>query len=452
MPDLDATLLARLELIAKQYTGSRKGYSFENHIDSGGSAAVYKINTPDGCRALKVCNPDLLRGDSGKAEANRIALQTRLIGKPCSNMVETYAVEIDETCIIEMEYLPWNSLKKSLKEIPEENIHSLILQLIAAVKHLEILGLVHRDIKPENILISQDFKQLKLIDFGVVRDISSFDDQLDLTDHGHKKPFLATAQYSSPEYLFRLVEPSEALWKGLTIYQVGAVLHDLLTKTPIFYDEVQSANRFVLAMAVLRKIPSLDSATNPNLIKLKRLSSSCLTKNLQARLVLIDWKYFDLEDESPLKKLKSRLAQKKNLANLDDGEQILNRQETELNKHKTLVAIYESTKTTLIQEIGSYVKLEGLSPNENAKQFELKICLSNGIPGLEVKLSFEWGLEDEIGSAIVNIQTRKADAENISLWDGSPKVIGTANFAGINQNELVINICEHIAGIIEISI
>src|SRR5690606_24071900 len=95
--------------------------------------------------------------------------------------------------------------------------------------------LVHRDIKPANILIAPDFSAAKLVDFGVVREMDGASP--DLTDHGHRRPFVATAQYSSPEYLFRLVEPSQDLWMGLSIYQLGAVLHDLLEGQPLFSEE-----------------------------------------------------------------------------------------------------------------------------------------------------------------------------------------------------------------------
>lgn len=449
MPSLDSSLLSQLQNIANRYVLEKYGHSRAEYIDSGGSAAVYKINTPNGFRALKVCNPSLLNGDMGNAEKNRVSLQQRLIGNKSEFIVETYAIEISDTCIIEMEFLSWPSLKAVLKNIPDENIHSLISQLVQAIKQLEMLGLVHRDVKPENILISPDFSKLKLIDFGVIRDISSYDDNLDLTDHGVKKPFLATAQYSSPEYLFRLIEPSQNLWKGLTIYQVGAVLHDLLTKTPIFQDEIESGNRFVLAMAVLRKRPSLEAATNPELNQLKQLARNCLTKNLDIRLALIDWDDFEFSEDTALKRLRKQLNQRKQLSDIIGNEAIVTQRELSLKRYHILQALFESIRTSLIQELAPYIKIEAVSPKENTNFLDIKICFDKEFQDLWMKVSLMWDEENDSGTAAVYMQTRKDSQENANLWDGAALLIGTIDVSGTGQNELIMSLCEKLAAIIE---
>ena len=112
----------------------------------------------------------------------------------------------------------------------------LIRHLVNAVRFLDSKEIVHRDIKPENILVNSSFDKLKLIDLGVAREMYGDGDAGDATDHGGKRPFIATAQYSSPEYLFRLEAPSPQLWSALTLYQLGGALHDMVMRRPLFND------------------------------------------------------------------------------------------------------------------------------------------------------------------------------------------------------------------------
>jgi serine/threonine-protein kinase len=279
-------------------------------VNAGGSAAVFKVETPAGIRAFKVFDPKFLEGESGPAERRRLDLQRKLIGHACPYLVEVYSIEEAEgTAFVEMEFCPWPQLGTSLGQVPDEEVPSLICQLVAVVRFLEGLNIVHRDIKPENIHISPDFKTLKVLDLGVARVFEAPDsNDGGVTDHHNLRPFVATAQYSSPEYLFRLDEPTPRLWKGLNFYQVGAVLHDLIMKSALFQDEVNLGNRWLIARAVLTKTPSFADAHPNRLAALKALAARCLVKDLETRLQIVDWSDFVMEgSQDPLAKLRGRL-------------------------------------------------------------------------------------------------------------------------------------------------
>lgn len=311
MPQLERSIIDDLTARAERFLVATGGYDELKFLDAGGSAAVYRLVRGGKTYALKAFNPTLLAGPSGDAERRRLDVQRRLVDHVCASLVQTYRVEEAEgTAFVEMEFIEWPQLAKSLAIVPDDAIVSLIAQLVEAVRFLDSLNIVHRDIKPENIHISPDFKLLKLLDLGVAREFDSSDaTDACVTDHGNRRPFLATAQYSSPEYLFRLDEPTAKLWRGLNIYQIGAVLHDLIKKEPLFNHEVSLGNRWLVARAVLTRLPSFADSIPDRLLQLKALASRCLTKDLDTRLALVGWEDFLLEGASePVRALRGRLA------------------------------------------------------------------------------------------------------------------------------------------------
>lgn len=311
MPALDKNVVNDLTSRLERYLSVKGGYSVLSYLTSGGSAAIFKADGPVGSRAFKVFDPRFFEGEVGKAERRRLDVQRRLIGHECQSLVQTFQVEEAQgTAVMEMEFVTWPDLNEVLESVPDAEVSGLIKQLVMAARFLEEQGIVHRDIKPENIKISPDFKNLKLLDLGVARNIEA-PDEVDamVTDHGNLRPFLATAQYSSPEYLFRLDEPSTKLWKGLNFYQIGAVLHDLVMKKQIFDYEMRAGNRWLVSKAVLTKMPSFADGDANRLRALKALAARCLVKDLDLRLQIVGWEDFIQEDtEDPMNALRGRLA------------------------------------------------------------------------------------------------------------------------------------------------
>jgi serine/threonine protein kinase len=291
MPTLSDSEVESLRKLAEDYLrSSGRPYVLHEKLGTGASAAVFEIIEGTTRHALKVYSSDLFRSPGGAAEQRRIKLQESLIGHACPHLVQIHSVaNYRGTCLIEMELVEGFDLHTKLKEIPRSAIQSLIAQLVSAVKFLEEKGLTHRDIKPHNIRVSHDCQRLKLLDLGVVRKLDD-EDGPDATAQGLRKPFLATAQYSSPEYLFWLHEPSRKLWHALSIYQVGAVLHDLLMQRLLFSDEVATDNRYALAMSVLQKIPSTHASDAPSW--LCALAARCLTKDMDRRISMVSWDDF----------------------------------------------------------------------------------------------------------------------------------------------------------------
>ncbi|MBB5606129.1 MULTISPECIES: protein kinase domain-containing protein [unclassified Janthinobacterium] len=311
MPALDDKVIQDVTVRLQTYLATKVGYSVPVYLTSGGSAAIFQVQSPAGPRAFKVFDPKFFAGESGDAERRRLEVQRRLIGHECASLVQTYQVEEAlGTAFMEMEFVPWVDLNKALAQVPDTEVATLIKQLVEAARFLEDQGIVHRDIKPENIKIASDFKTLKLLDLGVARDIEAPEGaDAAVTDHGKLRPFLATAQYSSPEYLFRLDKPSDRLWKALNFYQIGAVLHDLIMKVPLFNQEMEAGNRWLVSKAVLTKTPSFAGGEVNRLRDLKALSARCLVKDLDLRLQIVGWDDFLLEGANDaLSALRDRLT------------------------------------------------------------------------------------------------------------------------------------------------
>ena len=276
-----------------------------DRIGSGNSASVYKLEGDDQTAALKIYQPRFFQGDKASIEQRRVRDQMRLKGHEHPNLIDFFQEgKVKDTCFLLMEFFPWQSLDRRLHAIEPSEIAEIISKIANAAEYLESRDFVHRDIKPENILISDDRKEVKLLDLGVMRPISTEDS--DGTDHGYALPFVATAQYSSPAYLFRDGHPTEDMWRALTFYQLGAVLHDLLMKRPLFANEVRTGNRYRVAAAVLLTDPEIRAPhALPRLVALAR---NCLVKDDRVRLNRVSWNSFHLERPTDIDEQRRRLG------------------------------------------------------------------------------------------------------------------------------------------------
>lgn len=393
MPALDGSVVADLTERLNRYIRNNAGYSEVMYLTSGGSAAIFKVraNGDGGYRVFKAFDPRFFNGESGAAERRRLDVQRKFLNHPCPYVVQTFRIEEAEgTAFTEMEFVDWPQLTTVLDSVPDAAVIPLITQLVAAVKYLDSLGVVHRDIKPENIHVSPDFMSLKLLDLGVAREIDQCEDpDAAATDHGNQRPFLATAQYSSPEYLFRLDEPSLKLWRGLNFYQLGAVLYDLIAKRPIFHHEMSLGNRWLVARAVLTKTPSFSDDDPSRLQNLKALAARCLVKDLDTRLQLVGWDDFILEGaKDPLTTLRARLA--KGRANIGVKAGDVSASRLEFDRTEFFRRFSEMVRAELLPVCGTAMPLTlrlsgaGESPIAN---FVLTI---DGEWHIECRLSLDW--------------------------------------------------------------
>ncbi|GAA0325537.1 hypothetical protein GCM10009087_39830 [Sphingomonas oligophenolica] len=264
-----------------------EGWTIDSLIDHGKSAAVFKAVGEGRVAALKIFDDELIQRHGDQTQLERIHRELGLIGKHHPNMVALLGGGFHDESknhYIIMEYLDGPSLAKCLPEVPEGNIPDLIEQLVSACEFLEENGLAHRDIKPANIILVDNFSRLILLDFGVLKPVG----EAGLTDVDGQKLFVGTLQYSSPEFLLRDEHDDALGWRALTIYQVGAVLHDLIMRRPIF-DEFTNPYA-ALVNAVQHELPNIASEAVPSyLVDACRMA---LVKDPEKRLSLVSWDAF----------------------------------------------------------------------------------------------------------------------------------------------------------------
>lgn len=255
-------------------------------LGNGKSALVLRAKRGDQVAALKVFDPDLVKRYGESTQLERINRERRLIGQEHPNLVRIFdggKCPTTNHLFVAMECIDAPDLEAALAEVPRNRIRPLIAQLASAAKFLEGLSLVHRDIKPANMAVSPDYQTLTLLDFGVIRPFGDGS----LTDN-EQKVFVGTHQYSPPEFMLRKEEDSTEGWRAVTFYQIGGVLHDLLTRKPLFKDFCSP--QAVLIHAVQNETPQIEGeGLDPDLVL---LAKNCLVKDPALRLKLVNWESF----------------------------------------------------------------------------------------------------------------------------------------------------------------
>lgn len=260
------------------------------YIDRGASALVFEATQPNGERvAVKVFDPGFIRQFGDEVQVKRIERQLLLKGKHHDNLIDIlgggYCTTIGLHYLV-MPFLPAPSLDKIIDKIPRQNIWLIVSQIAAAAQFLEGLEMCHRDIKPANIAVAgSNYDRAILLDLGVLRPLGL----RDLTDTTNTKAFVGTTRYSPPEFLLRDEADSTEGFRALTFYQIGAVLHDLIMRRPLFHDKTTPYARLV--QAVLLEEPVVDATDVP--AELIRLARICLTKDPHRRSKSLSWESFN---------------------------------------------------------------------------------------------------------------------------------------------------------------
>ena len=101
----------------------------------------------------------------------------------------------------------------------EQRLH-LFRSVCEAVQHAHSHAVIHRDLKPSNILVKND-GSVRLLDFGIAKQLESLDLQVDQTMTGLR---MMTPAYASPEQV-----RGDRVGISTDVYSLGVILYELLT-------------------------------------------------------------------------------------------------------------------------------------------------------------------------------------------------------------------------------
>jgi len=151
-------------------------------------------------------------------------------------IVKLYGVyECQEYIHLILDYLPYqNALEmiKGLKGIPEASAAKIMKQLLDALIYIHSRKFIHRDVKLENIMVSSDFKKVKLLDFGLACKSSSKGQTLQCGSPGYVAPEILKGQV----YDFKV----DVFSAGIVMY---SLLSGLMPFAGVSVDEILKNNK-----------------------------------------------------------------------------------------------------------------------------------------------------------------------------------------------------------------
>ena len=329
------------------------GWTVGRTLGFGKSALVFEATRASETAALKIFDPELIERFGADSQEERLRRELQLIGKNHPNLVKILDGGQEDIAgtsywLIIMELVSGRNLKDAIPHLPEAQIRPVLKQLAEAARFLEQSGQCHRDIKPENIVITDDFTQAKLLDFGIIRPLGATGD--DCTGPA----FIGTLRYAPPEFLLRREKDSPEGWRAVTFYQLGGVLHDMLTKRLLF-DEYSDpyAN---LANAVQHRAADHFPDEPSDLVQ---LAKSCLLKDPEARLRAVSWNDFIGEKTSD---------------RIDDLKRAISRRKFEqlgASLHSNRTTLNERWKGQQVDQVVESVRHELQAEPETFPRFEI---------------------------------------------------------------------------------
>ncbi len=217
----------------------------------GGMAAVYAATHRNGSRvAVKVLHPQLNVGADVRTRFLREGYAANSVGHEGVVRVSDDDAAEDGSAFLVMELLDGETLEERRARaggrLGEDDVLSLVDQLLDVLVAAHAKGVVHRDLKPENVFLTRDGR-VKVLDFGIARVRELFPTASTATRGGAS---MGTPHYMPPEQArgrWDEVDGRSDLWA------VGATMFELLSGRKVHDGE--TVNEIMLAAMTNRAPP-----------------------------------------------------------------------------------------------------------------------------------------------------------------------------------------------------
>ncbi|MEO0650082.1 MAG: protein kinase [Planctomycetota bacterium] len=199
-------------------------YRVLDRIGSGGMGDVYLAEQSDPRRrvAVKVMRAGTLSAQARRRFEQEAELLGRLQHPGIAQVIEFGRSDEGQTYLV-MEFIDGERLTDyaASQDLDQADRLALLADIADAVHHAHLRGVIHRDLKPANVLVTSE-GQVKVIDFGVARNVEVQDDGTLRTSVGQ---LVGTLGYMSPE---QLQGDSLAVDTRSDTYTLGVIAYELL--------------------------------------------------------------------------------------------------------------------------------------------------------------------------------------------------------------------------------
>jgi serine/threonine-protein kinase len=274
----------RVELTEAKRLGA---YQLVRRLGHGGMGEVWaaKHNLLARAAAVKIIKAERLSGGSSNQDApllrfEREARATAGLRSPHTVTVFDFGSTGDGQLYYAMEYLEGLDLRVLVKRfgpVSAGRAIYLLQQACDSLREAHRQGIIHRDIKPSNLFLcrlGENYDFLKVLDFGLARDLSATATSIHLTQEGSTA---GTPAFMAPEIALGTARAEATS----DLYSLGCVAYWLLTGEDVFEDKSPMAVMF--AHAKETPLPPSQRTENPIPEDLERLVMWCLEKEPEKR-------------------------------------------------------------------------------------------------------------------------------------------------------------------------
>jgi eukaryotic-like serine/threonine-protein kinase len=225
----DSLLDRGMSQVASQFLGGEAStfkqagpYRIVRMLGEGGMGVVYLAERDDigNMVAIKILRDAWL----SPARRERFLAEQRMLAQlnhPSIARLYDANTLPDGTPWFAMEYVEGVPLTKYCEQLgcSIKQRLELFREVCTAVQHAHLHAVIHRDLKPSNVLVRPD-GSVRLLDFGIAKQIDRFDAPADRTRTGLR---LMTPAYAAPEQI-----RGDRVGIYTDVYSLGVVLYELL--------------------------------------------------------------------------------------------------------------------------------------------------------------------------------------------------------------------------------
>ena len=198
---------------------------------SGSFSEVYKIKYDNCDNAFKVTFNEGVKNIGAINEALILNKVSKAKSPYILNLINFGYSSILNSYILQSEYMSFNLYTLSKSYDLNDQFRNYLYKCISmGLKHLHFNKVIHCDLKPGNILISSDFKKVKICDFNI-----SVYNKKDTKTHSTNK---ITVNYRPPELFLGYNEFNEKI----DIWSLGVIIYELENKDEFYISEDDDIN------------------------------------------------------------------------------------------------------------------------------------------------------------------------------------------------------------------